>query len=278
MKFELKDPMQYGKARGIMLSQKYLPRLSPFKNNHVVSSIEEWDDIKENYGDYISHRVDMPIGNASKNAVGGTNGFTESIPELIHKVNANNPEGVVLILENKEGGIPRYENDGAFCVLFNMHENVIIELVGKGFDAHELTQGIACHERYSIPWEYILFIRNRKDIIKNRDVYKGKVNPQEYQKQRQERIAFLTDVCGYTNSDTIEREVPETYHLLEDEIFQSLLDDIILELMKQQSSLMNDGLKRFTVQGNIARGKLQVWEMFRPDRWKTIDFKDDLDR
>ena len=63
---DLKDQMQYGKARGVMLSKKYLPRLSPFKNIHVVSSIEEWDAIKDRYGDYISHRVDMPIGNARK--------------------------------------------------------------------------------------------------------------------------------------------------------------------------------------------------------------------
>ena len=90
------------------------------------------------------------------------------------------PNGVVLCMKAKEKGVHRYENDGAFNILFNMGQSIIIELVGKGFDGHELTQGLALHEYYIIPWEKVLFMGNRKDLEKDEDVIKRFVDSKAY--------------------------------------------------------------------------------------------------
>ena len=270
----MKDLMKYGKAKGVVLLQKYLPKLYPFKSVDIVSTIDEWNAVKEKYGDFITHRVDMPIGDPRKNVVQGTSGFSDSIPGLIKKVNKQSPNGVVLLTETKELPVKRYENDGGFNVLFNLGENVIIELVGKGFDAHELTQGLAMHERYKIPWNEILFMRDRIDLLKNPTVEKARVSPEHYTKQRNERVKFLKDICGY-DIDKIEEHVPHQYKLINNAIIKGILDDVVLELMKKQSSLQQDGLKRFGIQGNLVRNQIQPWEIFRAERLvtKNIDIE-----
>lgn len=268
----MKDPMKYGKAKGIVLLQKYLPQISPFKNVDIVSTIDEWNDVKDKYGDFVAHRVDMPIGEPRKNAVQGTSGFADSIPGLIEKVNEQSPDGVVLLMATKERAVHRYENDGGFNVLFNMGENIIIELVGKGFDGHELTQGLAIHERYQIPWNEVLFMRDRTDLLKSGVVGKARVTQNSYAKQREERVKFLRDICHY-DIDKIEEHVPQQYKLIDNDIIRGILDDVVLELMKRQSSLRQDGLKRFGVQGNLLHGRVQPWEMFRAERIVTKDIE-----
>ena len=270
----MKDLMKYGKAKGIVLLQKYLPQISPFKSIDIISTIEEWDSVQDKYGEFSIHRVDMPIGEPKRNAVAGTSGFSDSIPGLIKIVNEKSPHGVVLVMATKEPAVHRYENDGGFNVLFNMGESVVIELVGKGFDGHELTQGLAIHERYRIPWDEVLFMRDRMDLLKSPTVEKARITPECYEKQRKERVRFLQE-CGY-DIEKIEEHVPEQYKLVDNDIIKRVLDDVVLELMKQQSALRQDGLKRFGVQGNLLNGRVQPWEIFRAERLVTKDI--DLDR
>ena len=263
----MRDPMRYGKAKGIVLLQKYLPKLSPFKSIDIISNIDEWNAIKDKFGDFVPNRVDYPIGEPKRNAIAGTNGFTSEIPSLIESVNKQSTNGVVLLLPTKENVIvpPRYEDDGGFNVLFNIGSNVIIELVGKGFDGHEVTQGLANHERYQIPWDEVLFMKNRKDMIKSPTVQKSHVTPENYKKQRQARVKFLHEVVGY-DLETVEKNIPETYSLISDDIIKKLLDDVVLEIMKKRQMILRDGLTRFGVQGNIIDGNVQPWEIFRAER------------
>lgn len=264
----MKDPMLYGKAKGIVLLQKYLPKLSPFQSIDVVSNLEEWNAIKDKFGDFVPNRVDYPIGESRKNAVAGTNGFTSGIPELLERVKEQSENGVVLLLPIKKTTAvpPRYEDEGGFNVLFNMGSSVILELVGQGFDGHEVTQGLANHERYVIPWEEVLFIRNRKDLLKNSMVQKSHVKPEEYEKQRQARVKFLHEVVGYDLA-TIEEKIPTSYYLIPEDTIEALLNDVVLELMQKRESLLMDGLTCFGVQGNIIAGTIQPWEIFRGERF-----------
>ena len=266
----MRDLMKYGKAKGIVLVQKYLPKINPFESVDIVGTVEEWDAVRKKYGDFVAHRVDMPIGVPRKNVVQGTSGFSNSIPGLIQKVNEQSPYGVVLLMATKEQAVHRYENDGGFNILFNMGENIIIELVGKGFDGHELTQGLAVHERYQIPWDEILFMRDRIDLLKSPIVEKARVTPDCYARQRKERVKFLKDICHY-DIDKIEEHVPQQYKLINNDIIKGILDDVVFELMKKQSSLRQDGLNRFAVQGNLLHGRAQPWEIFRAERMLTID-------
>lgn len=175
-------------------------------------------------------------------------------------------------MATKEQAVHRYENDGGFNFLFNMGENIIIELVGKGFDGHELTQGLAIHERYQIPWDEVLFMKDRTDLLKSVVVGKACVTKNSYAKQREERVKFLRDICHY-DIDKIEEHVPQQYKLVDNNIITRILDDVVFELMKKQSSLRQDGLKRFGVQGNLLHGRVQPWEIFRAERMVTKDIE-----
>ena len=161
-----KNMMTYGKAKGMVLVKKYLPDLNPFKNINIVSSIEQWKQVEDNYSDRITCRTDTKIGDAKNVRVEGTSGKKEDIPNILENIKSQNPDAVLLLLETQRDVFPRYENQGGFNVLFNLNESVIIELVGKGFDGRELTREKAVHERYAIPWDDILFMRNKTDLQK----------------------------------------------------------------------------------------------------------------
>ena len=40
--------MTYGKAKGIVLLQKYLPNLNPFAGISIIRDLEEWEKVKDN--------------------------------------------------------------------------------------------------------------------------------------------------------------------------------------------------------------------------------------
>ncbi len=258
--------MIYGKAKGIFLLNKYLPDLYPYKKIQIISSIEEWNKIKDKLPERVTTRTDTKIGDYRNVRISGTSGKKEDIPLELEEVKKQNPDGVLLLLNTKFPTIPRYENNGGFSVGFNINENVVIELVGKGFDGRELTREKAVHERYIIPWNEVLFIRNKKDMIKNRNVLMYEICDDEYKRTRQERLKFLGEIEKETDKEIIEENVPIAYKELDEEIIKSILDDIILELCKRKNDLLRDGLKNFNVQGNIVDGKIVPWEIFRPER------------
>lgn len=267
--------MIYGKAKGIFLLNKYLPDLYPYKKIQIISSIEEWDKIKDKLPERVTTRTDTKIGDNRNVRISGTSGKKEDVPLEIEELKKQNPDGVLLLLDTKSPTIPRYENDGGFNVGFNINENVVIELVGKGFDGRELTREKAVHERYVIPWDEVLFIRNKKDMTKSRNVSMYEICDDEYKRTRQERVEFLNEKEKEIDREIIEENVPIAYKELDEEIIKNILDDVILELCKRKDELLRDGLRNFNVQGNIVDGKIVPWEIFRPERLIAKETKKD---
>lgn len=268
------DMMTYGKAKGIVLLKKYLPDLFPFEAVKIVSSVEEWEQIKGKYSDRLSFRTDSKIGDPRNIRIEGASGKKEDVADVFRQVKNQNPDAVILLLETKKPTIPRYENDGGFNVAVALNDSVVIELVGKGFDGRELTRGKAVHERYVIPWNEIIFMGSKKDLMKSRDVRKTFISQDEYKRTRQERIDFLKGI--ESDTDTIYRNIPENYKVHNSSILDSILNDVIFPLYKRKSELPADGLKIFNVQGNIVDGKIVPWEIFRPERLipKTKDIEE----
>lgn len=255
----------YSKARGIILLDKYLPEISPFKDISIVESLEKWEDIKHKYGEFAIQRVDLPIGSAKHNAVSGASGLTKDVPELIKSAKAYSEDGIVLVMNTKNPTCFRYQNDGGFNILFSLQDQIMIELVGKGFDGHELTQGIACHERYALKWGEAYFSKNRDDLIRNKS-QTYLVSKEEYSNHRKERIDFLVNDCHYDRK-IVEENLPLEYHEFKNEPISELLDKIVLQMLKNKSSLNENGLYHFCVQGNFVNGTVQPWEIFIPERW-----------
>lgn len=263
------EELKYGKAKGIVLLNKYLPKINPFKKASIVKNIEDWNRIKDKYPEKITIRTDTLIGDTNNVIISGARGIKEEVPQLFQEVKKQNPNGVLLLIETKNPRPNRIENEGGFNIFFNLDKAVAIELVGKGFDARELTRGKAVHERYVIPWNEIIFLKNKKDLKKNEMVSKYKVQDEEYKKTRMERKNFLESI-GYNDSE-IQNALPNTYIELSDDIIEQVLNDIVFELYQKKNQLRNDGLNSFGVQGNIVKGKIEPWEIFREERLIKLD-------
>ena len=159
------DPMKYGKARGMKLLEQYLPDVVPFSDLKIVASYDEWREVRSGYGNFVFQRVDLPIGETAS-PVSNTNGFSADISRVLNEAKLQNPNSVLLVMNTKQPTCCRYLYDGGFNVLFKLNDLIIIELVGAGFDGHELTRGLAVHERYIINWNDVPFIGDTKSLIK----------------------------------------------------------------------------------------------------------------
>lgn len=251
-------------AKGTILIQKYLPKINPFISVELIENIEKWEINKDKYNDYSHIRPDSPIGDKAVR-LEGSDGMLKSVPQMIEEMKRQNPNSALLITKTKNKQIPRYEDDGGFAVLFDKDKNVIIELVGKGFDGRELTHGKTVHESYTIPWGKILYIKDKSNLVKDKDIIRHTINQKDYDYDKKERIDFLVKHCNY-DKKVLEKKIPKTYKPVENEIIKQIIEDIIFELYIKKEELSKDGLNYFWVQGNIINGKVEPWEL------STIDF------
>ncbi|MBR2544053.1 hypothetical protein IKF04_02000 [Candidatus Saccharibacteria bacterium] len=278
MSISCPDYKKYGKLRGLLLLLSLLPDVAPISKYTIIRSIEDWEAIKYDWQGFSLQRIDGPL-DAEKptSAKYGTSGRPEDIPRLLEMAKKDCPEYVLLLMKTKEESVYRYDNDGGFNVLFdfNRRNGVVIELVGRGFDGHELTSGVAVHERYVIPWEGLSSLketmeRNPRDVKEMAKLLSGyntyTVSPEEYAKQREERFRYLTAGCGY-DPEIVEGKLPTTYQLLDRKLVYDLIEKVVLELYRKSIRLFHEGLLYFGVQGNFANGKVQPWEVFIPERW-----------
>ena len=263
----MKNPMNYNKARGVELLNTYLPEVTPFKKIAIISSVEEWEAVRDEFGEFIVQRVDFPVGTSTRCSFAGTSGYPDDLPRALEKVQAENPDGVILVLDTKVPSVPRYLYNGGFNVIFEINKNITIDFVGAGFDGRELTQGLAVHEHFDIPWDEALFVKNKTDISFGSRATYSHVYTEEYARQRKARVKFLIEDCGYKDK-LVEAHVPKEFKPLYNYMMNDLMDNIVVKLIERAPEMLRvDGLKIFGVQGNFVRGKVQPFEIFVPHRW-----------
>lgn len=165
-------------------------------------------------------------------------------------------------LERNSSQVSKHGNDGAFNISFKINEGVVIELVGKGFDDKDITRKNIAHERYIIPWNDIVFMRNKKDLVKNRNVLKYIINDNQYSKTRRTKIELLP-------KDKLETEskIPSSYTPINDDIISTLLDKVVFQFYSKKSDLVADGLTNFSIQGNIVKDEIIPSNFFTPEKW-----------
>jgi len=254
------DPMKCGKARGAELARKYYPNRVPFGKLTILETLDDWLEVKDNYGKFVLSRIDWPVG-AQTTALRtvGASGNVDDIPRLIEA--AQEHGGVVLLMEPKNN-CPRYDYDGGFNVLFDVDSEVIIEFVGGGFDAHEITQGLAVHERYVIPWKDVPFVGCRDKLREYGGIV---VTDDEYTAQRKERFKYLTEGCNYDPA-AVEARLPTSFREINTATTLDFIASILFETYRERSSLLGDGLKLFSVQGNFVNWESQPWEIYTGKR------------
>ncbi|MBO7560589.1 hypothetical protein J6T21_00925 [Candidatus Saccharibacteria bacterium] len=259
------DPMDYGKARGMKLLERYLPDAVPFSDLRVIENYDEWKEVKDSYGSFIFQRVDLPIGN-TKYPISNTNGYSHDVSRVLNEAKMQNPDSVLLVMKTKKPTCVRYLYDGGLNVLFVPDDLIIIELVGRGFDGHELTRDLAVHERYFVSWSDIPLVDGTVRSLAKTSFKKYYVSPHQYARQHWERINFLVNECKYEMTE-VNRNIPVEPERLHDALIESLFNDVILPIFKRKADLLRNDFTQFCIQGNFVNGKAQPWEMTVDKRW-----------
>lgn len=251
----------YAKYDGMLLAQKYLPRQVVFDRINVIQVPRDWYEIEDEFdSDLLLYRLDAPRGLVRPQV--NSSGKPEDVLRCLAQAKAIVPSAVLLMITPRWPVVPRYANDGGFCVGFEREKEAIVELVGKGFDGHELTRQVTAHERMVLSWKDArLDSRGWSEVY--RDNY-AVISPDDYAQHQSQRIAMLHRECNFSVTE-LESVIPTTYQpLMSSELVRSLQTLVIVPIMAQTMRLYQDGLSFFAVQGNFVNGIPQVWEIFTP--------------
>lgn len=251
----------YAKHDGMMLASKFLPNQVAFEAVEVIHSPDEWIKIEDQYGSKVLYRIDAPYGMVCPNINCGID--AENVLKDLREAQAVASAAAVLILKPRWPVVIRHQNQGSFCVDFDIPEQQItVKLAGKGFDGHELTRNGTAHESIVLPWK-----KARVNQQQWKEMFSSThhvISRQDYASLQSERIRML-----HTSSDfginVLEVAIPLEYTpMIPSDLVRLLQQTVILPLMVQQKQLRKDGLMVFSVLGNFSGNIPQVWEMLRP--------------
>lgn len=245
---------RYGKAGGALLLNLLLSescKSCKIKNFFVFDSLEEFKKIEARLPEIVILRADAKLGEPPTLGVRGTAVNKTKVAEYIDKVKEHNPNGVVLCMDTDvENQNQSKSIDGSFNVHFEWGKKVYIDYLGIGFDVGGITKGEENHERWSIDWNDLLFVkpnnmnRHRTHLISD----------EEYKKSAERKIQALRNNNNFSEEEA-QKRVPQKYKTMPLSIKQALLDKIVLEIYSKKTELQKLGLKSsFGVQGMI-RGR-----------------------
>ena len=258
---DLPKLLNYGKAKGILRLNKLMPTLTPFKEVILVDSFEDLLKIQKTLPENYFYRRDLPL-NIELGKRTPKSGKKENMLEFFKKMKETEPKSALLILPSDIKNLPRYVSNGAFNVAINKGENVILEFVGKGFDARELTHGTVCHETYNIPWYAILFCNN---VIKLNKYKVSSITEKEYQATREERIKYLNKI-GAT-AEQIDEYLPKNYVAPKNSVKELILDKIVFPLFLESQTMKDNNLNFSWICGNITdKNIVMPYEYSTPER------------
>lgn len=251
----------YTKHDGMMLASKYLPNQVVFDAVEVIRSPEDWTNIEDEYGSRVLYRIDAPYGTVCPNINCGVD--AGNVLKSLHVAQAIAPAAVVLVLKHRWPVVARHQNQGGFCVDFDIPERQItVKLTGKGFDGHELTRDGTAHESIVLPWKKV-----RTNQQQWKEMFSGAyhlISRQDYMSQQSERVRMLHTENNF-GINVLEAAIPLEYTpMIPSELVRLLQQTVILPLTLKQKELHKDGLMVFSVLGNFSSSIPQVWEILRP--------------
>lgn len=254
----------YQKAQGMSLAARHVAAYFPFSSTlRVVRTEQEWDAVKDEYGENLAYRVDSPVGSKQRLSV-NTTGAKKDVLPLLRQLRKKNDESALLLLSPTEEFVPRHEYDGGFSALFSVNQEVLLEIVGSGFDGRNVTSGRMICERFRIPWKVAsaACTMDAETLLSFREQI---ITPEEYVELRQQRIEEL--VSDDLSKEFLESVIPEEYKWPEEAVLD-LVRNVIPRLVRKQPRLaLEIGHEVYAMQGNFVRGKTHVWEIFDPSRW-----------
>ena len=251
---DIKMFLQYHRAKDMVNIMKYFPGLSPIDKMVIIKDKEDFLKNQDKIKTLTSIRNGNPTSELCMKSI-PVKEIHPNILEVIDEIKKENPNGVLILFHLNVEVTERYERYAGISIGVSLGNYIYIDAVGKGFDGREVLKGISCHEGYSIPWSDI-----RKVNIEN---FKGYctyiVNQKDYQISREERIHYL-ESCGI-QTELIEKNIPETYQAIPDDIWLDVIKNVIKVLEKEEDVLRTDDFLEFNLSGHTEGKRFRPWQM-----------------
>lgn len=259
-KSDVERMMMYHRTKDMINLLTYFPEISPIQDLTIVTSIEDYLKHYDFCNTLHGERNDTLIYKPSMKSVEGT-GINPDILDIFRKVKKIDSDGVMVLFNLCHEASERYQRHAGISVGISIGNCVYIDAVGKGFDGREVSKGIACHERYFIPWFEL-----RNCCIGNFRTYQSYlISESEYQKTREERILFLCSLG--LNKEVALKHVPENYNLIPDFIWLDIIRKILKKLEKMEEELTSVGLGECAISGHTEGNYYMPWQMFDKSRY-----------
>ena len=253
-KDDIKYILNYHRARDMINIMTFFPGLSPIVDLAIVLDEKDYLKNKETLSKLTNIRNGNPITEPCMKSIAIKEINPDPI-ETIKKIKAENKNGVLILFNLNVKQTERYERYAGISIGISLGKRIYIDAVGKGFDGREVLKGIACHERYTIPWDDI-----RELNIDNFKLYnKYIVNDCDYNKSRDERIQYLIS-CGISKS-ILKKNIPKKYEPIPDFIWLDIIKNIIKKLEKEEEFLRESGFLEFNLSGHTEEKRFRPWQM-----------------
>ena len=238
----------------------FFPEASKLQRLAICFDEEDYLNNKEYFDSFDSFRIDTPKDHSIIEGI-ESNGLKTDYIQLFKRIKAKNKYGVILFFDIVGEVYKRFKNDAGISVNVNLYEDVCIEAVGKGFDGREISKGVCVHERFLIPWFEL-----RSLTIDNFYKYRiYKIDDKEYYKTRQNRIEYLISLGE--NIEEFNSYIPTTYNGMYNEIWEDLIQNLLVNLYKKEEILEKSKFIHFAVGGNAFNKKCYIWQMYNKDRF-----------
>jgi hypothetical protein len=257
----------YGKVRGFLVAHKC--GLPVSQEGFLLTDIHsELGDVINDEDYHVAMcRPDAPIGKGT-GLPRGNDLAPEAISSFLSETRHICKEAIIIAFKHPSiellgEYIPRYQTSGAAIALINVGENIIIEYVGLGFDAGDITRGrtvhtsilVPWHQRYSKPYEVLRLARMSNAI--------HYISDGNYSKCREQRITDLLEDLGEKPYEEVAAAIPSSASKLTPKMFSNIYENCVNKLLYVDTKFLGD---RFAIMMNIYGHKIHVFEVYLPQR------------
>lgn len=259
--------MNYHRAKDMLNLLQFFPELSPVRNLTIVESIEDYNANYEFCKNFLNQRNDTLITKPSVKSIEVAESNPLVVRDTFKKLKKMDKDGVMVLFDVNCKYSERYERYAGISVRVDLGECVYIEAVSKGFDGREVSKGICVHERYYIPWFDL-----RKLCIKNFKNYRTYlISQEEYEKTRNERIAYLESLK--VDANLLASSIPKVYQEIPDFIWLDIITNLLKKLEKNEDILQKSGFTNFAISGHTEGKHFAPWQMFDKKRYELAHRK-----
>lgn len=226
------DVSSFGKLRG----QSFAARVGLPVQTDGVLLVEPsaWRRCSLTDAPVVFCRPDAPLG-VVLNLPRGRDLGSEHVPEFLEQLKLLDRRVALICslhpsIDFAGSLVPRYRLRGAAMVLVEHGIGCMVEYVGPGFDAGDITRGRCVHTSLTLPWGCLVEQPIEQPYLSRALGLEWQVSESAYLDQRDRRLEDLEELCPGA-ADEARVEVPEVATALTGHLYRILFDSCIFPLM-----------------------------------------------